>query len=100
MRETLKVLIDLIDDNRNSDKLLLEHLQDALLRASQLFCGSFVTDRLTNEEIEVGKKQGKIACIKLVRARLYLGLKEAKDLVEAEEKRLGFACQYPQTLYN
>lgn len=97
MRETLKTLIDLIDENRNSDKLLLEHLNDALLRASQLFCGSLPLRHsmtMTDEEIATAKHYGKIAAIKAVRARLNIGLKEAKDLVEAEEKRIGFT--YPK----
>lgn len=38
--------------------------------------------RLTNNEWESGKNEGKIPCIKMVRARLGLGLKQSKDLVE------------------
>lgn len=37
---------------------------------------------LLPDEIDLGKDQGKIPCIKEVRARTGMGLKEAKDLVE------------------
>jgi hypothetical protein len=37
---------------------------------------------LTLGEVDTGKQVGKIACIKQVRERTGIGLKEAKDLVE------------------
>ena len=57
-------------------------------------------DRLMQGEIFVGKNEGKIACIKLVRTRCNLGLKEAKDLVEAEFNRLGLSFYNTADLYN
>ena len=37
---------------------------------------------LTTTEIDIGKKEGKIPCIKAVRERTGLDLKNTKDLVE------------------
>jgi ribosomal protein L7/L12 len=47
-------------------------------------------NRLTQQEINIAQNQGKIACIKMLRARLNLNLQEAKDFVENEATRLGF----------
>jgi ribosomal protein L7/L12 len=41
-----------------------------------------INPEMTNEEIEIGKNNGKIQCIKWVRNRTGLGLKDSKDLVE------------------
>ena len=46
-------------------------------------------DRLTDAEIHLGRKQGKITAIKAVRDRCNLGVLEAKKLVESEFSRLG-----------
>lgn len=45
---------------------------------------------MTYEEVETGKRDGKIAAIKMVRSRLGYGLTEAKSFVENEASRLGF----------
>jgi len=42
------------------------------------------TFHVSPSEMDIAHEQGKIACIKAVRARTGLGLKEAKDLVEKE----------------
>ncbi len=46
--------------------------------------------KITDLEIALGRQNGKIAAIKEVRTRLGYGLKDAKDFVEAEFKRLGY----------
>lgn len=89
------------------DPILRKHLSMALRRATKLYTCDAVRprvytrkDRLTTKEIETGRCVSKIQCIKDVRERTGLGLKDSKDLVEAEFDRLGYNFKpYPFT-YN
>ena len=91
----LQSLVNLVCDTA-LDNGVRKHLARAL-RAQVVVLTNDVlgsksrTDRLTRREIEAGRYEGKIPCIKLVRERCGLGLKEAKDLVEAEFTRLGYS---------
>ena len=89
----LQSLVNLVCDEY-LDKGVRKHLARALrtqvaVMTNDILNGKPRTDRLTRQEIEAGRFEGKIPCIKLVRTRCGLGLKEAKDSVEAEFTRLG-----------
>ena len=91
----LQNMVNLVCDE-SLDKGVRKHLARALraqvaVMTNDILNGKPRTDRLTREEIEVGRYEGKIPCIKLVRDRCKLGLKEAKDLAENEFTRLGYA---------
>ena len=91
----LQNLVNLVCDT-SLDNGVRKHLARAL-RAQVVVLTNDVLgnkpriDRLTHMEFKTGRNEGKWACIKLVRTRCGLGLKEAKDLVEAEFTRLGYA---------
>ena len=55
--------------------------------------------RLTAQEEDAAFHQGKIASIKMVRERLGIGLKEAKDLVESEMERRGYKYDHDRGGY-
>lgn len=62
--------------------------------AEKTSLGGYQPSELTETELKVaaqgsnGYTSGRISAIKMVRARLYLGLKEAKDMVDREVERL------------
>ena len=58
--------------SRHFFKLVLQ--EGTLKQASQVI--------LTNEEIDAGKYQGKIPCIKMHRERTAMGLRDSKETVE------------------
>ena len=80
-----------------SDPVARKHLAAALRRLTYLETqkdlpkGYTSPKGLTQKEIEVGRYEGKIPCIKLVRDRTNFGLKETKDLVEKYFYNHGFA---------
>ena len=98
----LQSLVNLVCDT-SLDNGVRKHLARALraqvvVLTNDVLKGKARTDRLTRQEIESGRNDGKIPCIKLVRERCGLGLKEAKDLVEDEFIRLGYSFKGYETL--
>jgi hypothetical protein len=70
-----------------------EQIQDEAIRCR--FCGSAVTGTDPALDAEVGtllRARRKIEAIKLVRERTGIGLKEAKDRVDALEAQMGLSA--------
>lgn len=84
-RHNLESALNLLDgcrDTVSSGKVasLARHFFGLVLQEGMLKPASQIV--LTAEEIDAGKYQGKIPCIKLHRGRTGMGLKESKDAVE------------------
>lgn len=99
----LNELVNMVN-NASLDMGVRKHLARALRRQVVVETNTILgvtprTDRLTLSEISIGQREGKIPCIKLVRDRCCLGLREAKDLVESEFSRMGLIFYTAQGLY-
>lgn len=69
---------------------LLVQIKDDLLVLEAAANKPALPSQLTDYEINEYKIRGKIYCIKAVRTRTGFGLKETKDLVEAEAIKFGW----------
>lgn len=85
----MSVIVTLAEAFANlSDKEVRNHLRLAIVRQMQVEMGIARHKKvdpleLTNEEIRIGEKDGKIPCIKAYRARTSASLIDSKNKVEA-----------------
>ncbi len=80
MNETFDTLMSLLNIYKDTNK----NVKKALKPTIDTLYSQFITglDALTDEEIQIGQNEGKIACVRAVRNRTGQGLVEVKNLCE------------------